>query len=134
MTRFRWLACGVLLAGIALGLVACGGGGGDDDGGGAQAAGQPSATPTSGPTRVEVQVLDNLFEPRTRSAKVGQEVRWVWDATNQHSVKGTYNGAAVESQSQGSGGTFSFTFETPGTFDYTCGVHGESMKGRIIIQ
>lgn len=133
MTLSRVFMSGVLLAGIGLGVAACGGGG-DDGGGSAQAADQPRNTPTTAPSHVEVQVLDNLFEPRIRSAKVNEEVRWVWDSANQHSVTGTYNGATVESPAQAGGSTFSFTFTTPGTFAYTCGVHGESMKGQIIIQ
>lgn len=133
MTLSRVFMSGVLLAGIGLGVTACGGGG-DDGGGSAQAADQPRSTPTTAPIHVEVQVLDNLFEPRIRSAKVNEEVRWVWDASNQHSVIGTYNGAAVESPAQTSGATFSFTFTAAGTFDYKCGIHGDAMKGQIIIQ
>lgn len=124
---------GVAVAALGLLFAACGG---DDDAGSgasnAQAAMQPTATPTV--SKARVQVLDNLFEPRLRSAKVGQTVEWVWDSNNEHSVVGEYDGESIDSGLQKGGGTFSFVFETAGTFEYTCGVHGDSMKGRVIIE
>ena len=34
----------------------------------------------------------------------------------------------------GNGGTFSFTFDTPGTYLYFCAIHPEIQRGRIIVQ
>ena len=97
----------------------------------ATTAAQPTATTAQGATPIRVE--DNAFAPESRTVTVGTEVTWQWAGSNPHSVVGTFNGAAVESATQTSG-TFKFTFASAGTFEYQCGVHGQSMSGRIVVQ
>jgi plastocyanin len=97
----------------------------------ATTAAQPTATTAQGATPIRVE--DNAFAPESRTVTVGTEVTWQWAGSNPHSVVGTFNGAAVESATQTSG-TFKFTFASAGTFEYQCGVHGQSMSGSIVVQ
>jgi plastocyanin len=34
----------------------------------------------------------------------------------------------------GNGTTYTFTFNTPGTYQYDCAIHGELMTGRVVVQ
>jgi plastocyanin len=96
----------------------------------ATTAAQPTATTAAGTT---IRVEDNVFVPGDVTVAVGDEVTWQWAGALPHSVEGEFNGEDVESEQQISG-AFSFTFESAGTFEYICGVHGQSMAGRIVVQ
>ena len=94
-----------------------------------------SATPTQrpAPQAVSINVNDNRFEPANQTVSTGTTIRWVWVGGNSHSIVGTFNGQAVESQTQTSG-EFEFTPTTAGVFEYICGVHGVSMSGKVTVQ
>ncbi|MFP5331129.1 MAG: plastocyanin/azurin family copper-binding protein [Acidimicrobiia bacterium] len=53
---------------------------------------------------------------------------------NDDSIAHTWTavGGAFDSGTLGNGATFTFTFDSPGTFDYICQIH-PSMKGSITI-
>lgn len=107
-----------------------GGGGCDDSGGGAIN---------------NVVVRNNLFRsaengtcnPAVDTALVGTTITWTWTGTGgiSHSVESTgspsFTSSAILS---GSGSTYSFPFNTPGTYTYQCAVHGAAMRGRVVIQ
>ncbi len=80
-----------------------------------------------GPT---VMIGDNFFDPESLTVKAGETVRWVWSGSRPHSVR---LGQETSPTHTGSG-EFEFTFNEPGTYDYVCGVHGESMPGTIIVE
>lgn len=104
---------------------------------------KPTAAATSGAAAVSpastqaasatVDVGDNRFEPSTLTVKAGTKVSWGWTGRNPHSVVGKFDGKDVLSQQQ-TAGSFVFTFDKPGTFEYQCGVHGASMPGKVIVQ
>lgn len=103
---------------LALGAAACG-----------SAAADPSTEQaidiTEAPT---VAVVDNAFEPVHAEIAPGTTVRWSWeDTSTQHNVVGD----DFESPLQESG-TFGHTFESPGTYDYRCTLHG-GMRGAITV-
>lgn len=108
-----------MFMGVAVGgLVACGGGG-DDDGGGGDS---------------KVEVIDVLFRPDAITIGVGKTVTWEWRGRLPHQVVGTFNGVEVKSERMSGTGTFSYTFDTAGVFEYICGVHVTGMAGKVTIE
>jgi plastocyanin len=80
----------------------------------------PSAWAQEG---VTVRMEDNSFDPANMTVEPGTTVTWVQSGNNPHtttSYDGLWDSGMIEG---GSGGTFSFTFEEPGTFDYFCIPH-----------
>jgi plastocyanin len=72
---------------------------------------------------VTVRMEDNFFDPANITVEPGTTVTWVQSGKNPHtttSYDGLWDSGMIEG---GSGGTFSFTFEEPGTFDYFCIPH-----------
>jgi plastocyanin len=75
--------------------------------------------------------------PAIDTVAVGTMVTWTWTNTGStpHSVQSqgatTFTSSATQS---GDGKTYSFTFTTPGTYEYDCAVHGSAMTGRIVVQ
>lgn len=76
-----------------------------------------------------VTIKNFAFSPATITVKAGTTVVW----TNEDSATHTVNSATFNSGNLGTGQTFSQTFSTPGTFNYSCGIH-PSMKGVVIVQ
>jgi plastocyanin len=72
---------------------------------------------------VTVRMEDNFFAPANITVEPGTTVTWVQSGNNPHtttSYDGLWDSGLIEG---GSGGTFSFTFEEPGTYDYFCIPH-----------
>ena len=121
----------VVVAALAL-VAACGGstnpyGGGSGGGGG---GGQPAAN--------QVFMQNTAFNPPTRTVAVGTTVTWMNQDGFTHTV--TYSsgaGPAFDSGSISGGGNFSVTFNTAGTVQYYCKIHGapgSGMHGTIVVQ
>jgi amicyanin len=85
------------------------------------------ATP-AGPN--EVNIGNFAFAPATLTVKAGTTVTWTNKDEDPHTV--VDNAGAFRSQALGSGGTYSFTFPTAGTFDYICSVH-PFMHGTVVV-
>ena len=121
----------LLMAAVAAG---CGG----DGSGKADTPGAATPTRTSsaaaGQSLISIQVADNSFAPANLTVPKGTKVTWDWAGTNPHSVVGTWAGSAVQSAQQRGSGTFAFTFEAAGTFNYQCGVHGAAMAGKVTVK
>jgi plastocyanin len=79
-----------------------------------------------------VTVGDNFFSPNQLSVKAGTTVRWVFSGNNPHTVTSS-SGNMLDSGNLNRGDIFEFRFTTPGTFDYFCVIHGQSMSGRVIV-
>lgn len=82
----------------------------------------PSAW-AQGQKEVTVRMEDNFFDPATITVEPGTTVTWIQSGNNTHtttSYDGLWDSGMIEG---GSGGTFSFTFEEPGTYDYFCIPH-----------
>jgi plastocyanin len=75
--------------------------------------------------------------PAVDTVAVGTTVTWTWVNTGAtpHSVRslGTPNFTS-SNLLIGSGSTHSFTFTTPGTYQYDCAEHGTQMTGRVVVQ
>ena len=72
---------------------------------------------------VTVRMEDNFFDQATITVEPGTTVTWVQSGNNPHtttSYDGLWDSGMIEG---GSGGTFSYTFEEPGRYDYYCIPH-----------
>ena len=83
---------------------------------------------------VTVRMEDNSFDPANITVEPGTTVTWVQSGNNPHtttSYDGLWDSGMIEG---GSGGTFSFTFEEPGTYDYFCIPHEDlGMVGSVTV-
>src|SRR3954466_10040 len=78
-----------------------------------------------GPT---VAVPGRFYAPQQLNVLAGQTVTWRNDDTSDHTV--TSPDAGFDSGRIGHGGTFSFTFDQPGVYEYACTIH-RYMKGTV---
>jgi len=76
-----------------------------------------------------VTIQNFAFSPASLTIKVGTTVTW----TNKDSVTHTVNSATFNSGNIAPREKFQFTFSSPGTYAYSCGIH-PSMKGTIVVQ
>ncbi len=81
-------------------------------------------TPTTGPN--EVGIASMAFAPGSLKVKAGTSVKWINADDIEHNVvatDGTFNSGLFKP-----GGSFSFTFAKPGTYEYACTIHLEQMS------
>ncbi|UYN89358.1 MAG: cupredoxin family copper-binding protein [Anaerolineales bacterium] len=109
---------------------------------------QPTEAPTqaSAPTEAEeesedsggdtVTIANFSFGPGTLTVKAGTTVTWRNNEDAPHTV--TADDGSFGSNTLGQGDSFSFTFDTPGTYDYHCQFHGGAghagMSGTIVVE
>ena len=116
MRRLPALVVPAVLA-AAVVLAGCGG----DGGAGADAA------PVTGVT--EVAAKDNRFTPAAIQVPAGTEVTWRFDdGFVPHDVKAD----GFSSGDPQRKGTFTHTFDRPGTYPYRCTIH-DGMTGRVVV-
>jgi amicyanin len=84
---------------------------------------------TTATTSNSVNIQNFAFDPATLTVKKGATVTW----TNSDSAAHQIRSATFKSNMLTKGQTFSFTFNTAGTFDYSCSVH-PSMTGKIVVE
>lgn len=77
------------------------------------------------------------YEPGVETVKPRTLVMWTNQDTTAHTVtsgdpSGNQTGALFDSSQISPGGTFSFIFMTPGTFDYFCSIH-PWMTGQVMV-
>jgi plastocyanin len=78
-----------------------------------------------------VAIADFAFAPATLTITAGDTVTWTNEDQIEHTATSTTG--AFDSGLLGQGASFSFTFTTPGTYDYLCTPH-PSMTGQIVVQ
>jgi plastocyanin len=113
----------------------CGSDGESPDGGD---AGPPDATLLEGDA-VEVQAVDNSFQPEAARVAAGTEVTFVNVGRNDHNVVPEDDGAewAVDTDDFGPGEEASYTFDEPGVYRYFCSIHGTidaGMPGVLVVE
>jgi plastocyanin len=109
------------LLALTLALGACGGDDGDADAG-------ATATVTSGPRTTEIS--GNDFESPIK-VTAGSEVTWVNKDGVAHNVIGDED--SFRSETLNEDDTFTYTFSTPGRFEYVCTFH-PGMEGVVEVQ
>ena len=88
--------------------------------------GSSSCTPTA--TQV-CMVGGNTFSPLTRTVSAGTTVQWVDGDGVQHTVTSDPGSTETFNTTVAAGGTFSYKFNTAGTFNYHCSIHGSPGSG-----
>jgi plastocyanin len=83
---------------------------------------------------VTVRMEDNFFAPANITVEPGTTVTWVQSGDNPHtttSYDGLWDSGLLPG---GSGQSFSFTFDEPGTYDYFCIPHEDlGMVGTVTV-
>jgi plastocyanin len=125
-------AAAVLAAVLATaGLAACG----DDDSGPPTV--QTGVVDERGKAAVEVDAIDNVFNPYGVRVDVGATVKWTNDGRVGHNIivtdqpDGAGDDFGVVTSDFLSGDTYEYTFTTPGTYSYYCSLHGTPTSGMI---
>ncbi len=88
-----------------------------------------------GPGANQVFMQGSTFNPSTRTVAAGTTVPWVNQDGVTHTV--TSDTGTVLSGSVPSGASYSHAFNTPGTYQYYCTIHGTpttGMRGTIVVQ
>jgi len=91
-----------------------------------------SSLQTPMPQGYSVEISGYAFKSASLTINVGDTVIW----TNKDSIKHTITsdtGTELDSELLGNGETYSYTFNTAGTYNYHCTPH-PSMKGTIVVQ
>lgn len=87
----------------------------------------PAATNTPSGPHAAVSITSGssgfAFSPASMSIKVGTTVTWTNNTGAPHTVTSDSGDPASFNGSVGGGATFSFTFTTPGTYQYHCNIH-----------
>ncbi len=87
-----------------------------------------------GGQNVTVMMQDNYFSPANITVPVGTTVTWVQSGNNPHtttSYDGLWDSGILPG---GSGQSFSFTFNQPGTYTYFCRPHeAQGMVGSVTV-
>jgi plastocyanin len=79
----------------------------------------------------EVFIQNMAFSPSSITVAKHTSIKWTNKDSNNHTV--TSNSGLFNSGNLGNGSTFSFTFDSAGTFNYHCSIHS-SMTGSVIVQ
>lgn len=126
-----------LLTIFALGLFA--GCGDDDKSDSSSSATTPAPAATATTTtddsggeageRIDIEMENIAFNPKTVTAKVGQEVYWKNKDSVDHNVVAT-QGEDFKSENFGKDGTFEYKLDKAGDIKYTCTLH-PGMDGEI---
>ena len=136
MLKVRWVVS--LLLGMFV-LSGCGDGG---DGDGMGSGGATGGTVISIIQNAQFQ-CENAYDPDPLTVALGTEVTWRNDDNMEHTV--THSNGVIclpsdakpnpdfDSGNIAPGGTFSYTFNDAGTFDYVCTINGHTMRGTVIV-
>ena len=79
----------------------------------------------------KVAIANMSFSPSTLTVAVGTIVTWVNRDGDAHTVE-SRGKTFASSPLLNTGDKYSYTFTTPGTYEYYCGVHA-SMMGKIVV-
>lgn len=93
--------------------------------------------PGGNPGANEVWMQGNTFNPASKTVAAGTAITWTNKDQTLHTVTSGTPGAAnglFNSGNMSGGATFTYTFDTTGTFRYFCIIHGSMMTGTIIVQ
>ena len=82
-------------------------------------------------TTASVAVKNFAFSPAQLVVTRGATVTWTFEDSTQHNITADNN--AFKSGDQSSGGTYSFTFHSAGSYDYICSIH-PYMKGNVTVR
>lgn len=87
----------------------------------------PAGTPSA---EMAITIENFAYDPATANVSVGARVTWTNDDALAHTA--TANDGTFDSGNIPAGGSYSFTFDTAGTYAYTCTYHPQ-MTGTIVV-
>ena len=90
-----------------------------------------TATGAQGTSTLSVTIANLAFSPATLTAKPGTKVTWTNNDSVIHTV--TSDTGVFNSGNIAPGSTFSYTFNSAGSYAYHCTIH-PNMKGTILVQ
>jgi plastocyanin len=93
-------------------------------------AGSSSSTPAAPVAGDAVSIENFAFNPATLTVHVGSTVTWTNHDEEPHTVAA--NDGSFHSPGLDGKGTYSYTFQKAGTFDYVCSIH-PSMHGTVVV-
>lgn len=80
-------------------------------------------------SQMNISISNFSFNPSSLNIKSGTTVTWMNNDNTAHTVTGNgFNSGQIQP-----GGSFQFTFNSPGTYTYHCSIH-PSMTGKIIVK
>jgi amicyanin len=82
-------------------------------------------------TDAEVDIDQFTFLPQRITVKAGTTVTWINEDDVPHTI--VSSGKVFKSKALDTADKFSFTFTTPGTYDYFCSVHPH-MTGAVVVE
>ena len=82
-------------------------------------------------TDAEVDIDQFTFLPQRITVKAGTTVTWINEDDVPHTVASSSK--AFKSKALDTADKFSFTFTTPGTYDYFCSLHPH-MTGAVVVE
>jgi plastocyanin len=85
---------------------------------------------STAPGTSNVEIVERAYNPHTVTVEAGATVTWKNTVLGPHTV--TADGGTFNSGTMQGGTSFSVTFTTPGTFDYSCLVH-PTMHGVVVV-
>jgi amicyanin len=94
------------------------------------AATSSSAAPATPQAGNGVSINNFKFDPATITVPVGTTVTWTNQDEEPHTIAakdGSFHSPGLDTH-----GSYSFTFSTPGTFDYICSIH-PFMTGTVVV-
>lgn len=90
-----------------------------------------SAAPRAAKT-IDIAIQNFSFQPNTITIDKGDTVRWTnMDSGVFHSAISIHPGFFTNPI--GIGQINVVTFDRPGTYDYVCGIHGQAMRGQVVV-
>ena len=88
-------------------------------------------TASEGAVQNSIEVKDFMFMPTTMTVNAGDQVTWVNKDDEPHTVvsdTGMFRSSAMDTNE-----SFSFKFDKPGTYHFTCSIHPR-MVGTIVVK
>ena len=70
-----------------------------------------------------IAIKNFAFAPDTVTVKVGSTITWTNSDQEPHTVTSKDNNGPLRSPTMNSGATYSYTFTTPGKYEYLCTIH-----------
>jgi|ERR1700683_2197006 len=93
----------------------------------------PASSSSSSPTAASsVKIQNYAFSPAAVTVKKGASVTWTNEDSVGHTVTESDGQAGPSSSTLNQGQSYSFTFNTAGTFHYKCSIH-PYMTGTVIV-
>lgn len=92
--------------------------------------GDPAPPPPPAPVAGDVSIVDRNYSPTTIEIAAGGSVTWANNDSEEHTV--TANDSSWDSGVFDTGGTYSRTFQTAGSFGYFCLIHPD-MTGTVVV-